>query len=185
MKSLRNFLKESLPVVFGVLFALLLNNWKEDLDSRRYVKEYYTHIYEECLENVDDLKSSINDHEQLFLVLEDSKGIDTTFNNILVDVGGLHLVLLKNTSWKYFQSSHIGTVDFEVTSALSEMERMEFYYDKIAERVIDISFQYGRSVKSEDKEEILRYINELIEKEMTLIGIFEAYIEWFESNQKA
>lgn len=184
MNSLRNFIKEALPVVFGVLLALFLNNWKEDIDSKRYIEEYYAHISEECTSNIEKLESSVQEHFNLLSLLSEHEESDTTFTEILDDLGGLHLILLKNTSWKYFQSNHIGTVDFEVTSSLSEMERMEFYYDKTANRLIDLFLKVGRSNKVEDKEDLIVYLEELIDKEQTLIEIFKAYNAWFEAHEK-
>ncbi len=184
MKSLRNFLKEALPVVFGVLLALFLNNWKEDLDSKRYVEEYYAHISEECTSNIEKLESAIDEHNKLFSVLNEHIESDTTFNEILEELGGFHLVLLQNTSWKYFQSSNFGKVDFEVTSALSAMERMEFYYDETANRLIDLLLEVGRSNKAQDKKDLILHLYELIEKEQTLTVIFKEYKEWFEAHTK-
>ena len=184
MKSLRNFLKEALPVVFGVLLALFLNNWKEDMDSRRYVEEYYAHISEECTSNIEKLESEIEGHNKLLTVLSEHIESDTSFDEILEEAGGFHLVLLQNTSWKYFQSSNFGKVDFEVTSALSAMERMEFYYDETANRLIDLLLEVGQSNKAEDKKDLILYFTELIEKEQTLVAIFKEYNEWFEAHAK-
>ncbi len=65
MKSLKKFLKESLPVVFGVLLALFLSNWKEDQDSDRYIKEYYLHINEESESNLGTLRDIVKSHRDL------------------------------------------------------------------------------------------------------------------------
>lgn len=65
MKSLKKFLKEVLPVVFGALLALFLSNWKEDLDSDRYIEEYYLHINEESESNLGTLSDIVKSHRDL------------------------------------------------------------------------------------------------------------------------
>ena len=184
MKSLKKFLKETLPVVFGVLLALLLSNWKEDIDSDRYIEEYYLHINEESESNLVTLRDIVKSHRELLDTLNNYKETDVNLDEILSKVGGIQFALLQNSSWKYFQSSSIGKLDFEVISALSFMERMEYFCDHTAERFIETIHKFEKSNRLDDKEVIIRHLEELIDKEESSIQIFESYKLWFEEHEK-
>lgn len=184
MKSLKIFFKEALPVVFGVLLALFLSNWKEDIDSDRYIEEYYLHINEESESNLVTLRDIVKSHRSLLDTLNNNKETDVNLGEILSKVGGIQFALLQNSSWKYFQSSSIGKLDFEVISALSFMERMEYFCDHTAERFIETIHKFEKSNRLDDKEVIIRHFEELIDKEESSIQIFESYKLWFEEHEK-
>jgi hypothetical protein len=184
MKSLKKFLKETLPVVFGVLLALFLSNWKEDIDSDRYIEEYYLHINEESESNLVTLRDIVKSHRELLDTLNNYKETDVNLDEILSKVGGIQFALLQNSSWKYFQSNNIGKIDFEVISALSFMERMEYFCDYTAERFIETIHKFEKSNRLDDKEVIIRHLEELIDKEESSIQIFESYKLWFEEHEK-
>jgi len=184
MKSLKIFFKEALPVVFGVLLALFLSNWKEDIDSDRYIEEYYLHINEESESNLVTLRDIVKSHRSLLDTLNNNKETDVNLGEILSKVGGIQFALLQNSSWKYFQSSSIGKLDFEVISALSFMERMEYFCDHTAERFIETIHKFEKSNRLDDKEVIIRHLEELIDKEESSIQIFESYKLWFEEHEK-
>ena len=91
--------------------------------------------------------------------------------------------VLQNTSWKLLQSSQLGQLDFEVMSLLAGAERVEYYLGLDMENLMEALIEYDYSTEALGKQRIKDQVEQLIDKEETLLSIFEMYEEWHENYQ--
>lgn len=183
MQFLKKIIKETIPVVLGVLLALLLNNWKESYDSDRYTEEFYGHILEEVKHNSRQIEKVIGSHKSLCDSLDYYKDKDVSGADVVLVGGGLQMPVLQNTSWKLLQSSQLGQLDFEVMSLLAGAERVEYYLGLDMENLMEALIEYDYSTEALGKQRIKDQVEQLIDKEETLLSIFEMYEEWHENYQ--
>ena len=54
-----------IPVVLGILIALLINNWKEKLDDKRFVNRIFDSIEKEMKSNEIDFNNALPTHYTL------------------------------------------------------------------------------------------------------------------------
>jgi len=64
-------MKEIVPVIIGVLIALVINNWNEERKDKQYVTQIFSSIHEELEESNSDIEGTIPRQR----VLLDSIGI--------------------------------------------------------------------------------------------------------------
>jgi hypothetical protein len=74
-QTIRKFLLDMLPVVFGVLLALMINNLNDAIKEKKTIRELKTHVYSEISENILICESFIEEQEkrnEFFKIYQDS-----------------------------------------------------------------------------------------------------------------
>jgi len=62
MKTITKLFLETIPVIFGVLIALLIGDWKANYDDLEYMDKMIAVMKEEAYTNLEDLNSVIPTH---------------------------------------------------------------------------------------------------------------------------
>ncbi|MEO8233623.1 MAG: hypothetical protein ABI638_15185 [Ignavibacteriota bacterium] len=119
-KNIKNLIVELFIVFLGVFLAFQLNNYKEDLDSRKLKNNYYILILDEFQSNLEEISHA---KEQIIIYLnnlksniakkenpkiESLKSIDIE-NNMLVLKSGFENGYLENIKPKYISSMSSGS----------------------------------------------------------------------------
>lgn len=119
-KNIKNLIVELFIVFLGVFIAFQLNNYKEEIDSRKLKKNYYLLILDEFQSNLEEISHA---KEQIIIYLnnlksnivkkenpkiESLKSIDIE-NNMLVLKSGFENGYLENINPKYISSMSRGS----------------------------------------------------------------------------
>ena len=56
---MKQIIKDIIPVIIGILIALLINNWNEDRKEKKYLNQIFASINKELEESSIDLKENI------------------------------------------------------------------------------------------------------------------------------
>ncbi len=142
MKNIRWFFKETIPVIIGILIALLINNWNEDRKDKKYLNQIFSSIQNELKESSLDLKRVIPKQlasvDTINIYMNDEK---VTLYEIMMKSNGIQKPIIKTNSWNAISNSKIELIDYEKLSALSDIEeRKENLNDRI-ERQMEYGFQ--------------------------------------------
>ncbi|WP_298895861.1 DUF6090 family protein [uncultured Psychroserpens sp.] len=145
-KYLKYAIGEILLVVIGILIALGINNWNENLKAQKNEKVLLQKLQEENRLNLDDLNSDYEYRENLdktlenfniFLASDSIENQQSKLKNYLADI-------FRSTSYTFTQTNLINYINLhddnfsELNKELSELKIMEYDLQTISEKGIDI-----------------------------------------------
>jgi len=108
-----------IPVILGILIALFINDWKEQVDDKRFMIRVLDSIGKEMESNKNEFREIL----PLQYALIDSINIHldnkkTSLAEIVIKANGLKVPIVKNTSWKSILNSKLELIDFEAFQKL-------------------------------------------------------------------
>ncbi|WP_298760776.1 DUF6090 family protein [uncultured Psychroserpens sp.] len=145
-KYLKYAIGEILLVVIGILIALGINNWNENLKAQKNEKVLLQKLQEENRLNLDDLNSDYEYRKNLdqtlenfniFLASDSIENHQSKLKNYLADI-------FRSTSYTFTQTNLINYINLhddnfsELNKELSELKIMEYDLQTISEKGIDI-----------------------------------------------
>lgn len=165
------------PVILGILIALFINNWKENRANERYVERALTTISMEINENLSSITDVLPRHyalmEEVMTHLEnDTLGI----LEIVGRAGGVQSPTIKSAAWKFFLNSKSELIDYEVASALVEMDEAKRVMDVKLEQFLSYSYEKMNATSSVDKQQFLIYFSNIVDSEETLQELYQTYL---------
>jgi hypothetical protein len=173
MKNLINkILLDMIPVILGILIALLIGNCKENADDKRFVKKIFISVSQELKENKSDLEKALNEHNSTIDTINKylhSSGI--TIGHIISKTNGLRMINIRNTSWKTFLNSNMELIDYKSISLLTGIdeskENMRIQEGKLVE------FVYENLISDDviKKNLLMLMINDLVSLEQGLLDM--------------
>lgn len=129
-KSLIKYLIEALLIVFSVLLALLLNEYRENLKQKKVIRKNLQSIEEEMRSNLSVINDWIPYHQQVLNNIERAIESDSIQNLLITDRGfdifqiapkGIFQNTMSQTAWNVGQGSGIiGNLDYETVYLLSK-----------------------------------------------------------------
>lgn len=102
-----NLLIQLLSVIFGILIALYIDDYKNDLNNKSYLEEVYKIIKKETNENIKDIENSMLKTTAFLKSLQNNFKSDTIILDIFSNNKGLSFPNLKNSSIYYIQKLEI------------------------------------------------------------------------------
>lgn len=157
------------PVFLGVLFALFINSWKTDYDNKRYVKKILFSITMEMTENMESLERVMPLHEALLdSTVAHLDNSEASIRDIISGAGGLKGILIKNVSWHSFLNSKIELVEYEMISALADIDKSRELLDLKMNKLMDFVYEHSESTDRSKKEMLIAFIDNLIDSEESL-----------------
>jgi len=177
-KAIRKLIGDMVPVVLGILIALLLNNWKQSIDDKKFVTKVLDSVTKELTENKSSLEEYIEKHQ----ILLDSTSYyfddeSVSIKEIIGKAGGLGSSNIKNTSWQSFLNQKIELVDYEVISLLSEIEEDKQNLRIQIEQLISFVLQNLSSKETKHKEIFAAYIDSFLFTENDLLDTHNKFLE--------
>lgn len=175
------FLQEITIVVIGVLIAVSIGNYKENLDNKRYINKTLSAIENEIELSKSDLDTILDKHIEMYSALEDQiDHTDKSIGELIGSLGGFQVASIKNVSLRFFVANKAELLDFELISKLLEIER---HADLLSDKIdILADFAY-ESVNDRGEEAKLRFtylLVNVIDTEQTLL---EAYTIFLDENE--
>ena len=172
------FLREILIVVIGVLIAVSIGNYKENLDNEAYLKTTLRAIENEVLLSQTEIDTVLDRHLKLFEKLEEEIGEnDQTLGQFVSSSGGFQAASIKNVSLRFFISNKAELLDFELISELLDIEsKTELLSDKIA-RIADFAYE---NVNEKDEKTMMKFgylLADVIDLEQNLSKSYTSFLK--------
>lgn len=152
MKHVKHLLFEIVPVVFGILLALLINNWNEERKDRAYLQKMLAASREELAETRGHLEEVVEGQATLLDTLdryrEDAR---VSIYDIIAKAGGITMPTVRHNAWAAIANGQIELLDYETINALSTIaegkENLRFKSERMAEYVYDNMTEKGADEK--------------------------------------
>jgi len=171
MTSIKQLIREIIPVIIGILIALFINNWNEDRKDQQYLTKISKSIEKELAESIADIEEVIPKQ------LASMDTIDNYLNNeavslfdVVVRANGIHAPDIKTNTWNAVANSKIELITYEKLSQLANIEEGKENLKMRSEKLIDFIFQYYNQTDSGKKSVLKFMILDVIgaEKELKL-----------------
>lgn len=102
-----NLLIQLFSVIFGILIALYIDDYKNELNNNSYLEEVYKIIQKETNENIKDIEECMLKTKIFLTNLQNNFKSDTIILDVFKNSDGLKLTNLKNSSIYYIQKLDI------------------------------------------------------------------------------
>ncbi len=177
MKHLGQLVKDVIPVIIGILIALLINNWNEERKEKKYLNQIFTSINKELELTVADIKESIPKEQVLIDTISKYLNDETvTIFDLISRGGGIHGANIKNSSWKAIASSKIELIEFQKLSELSEIDESKINLEMKREKLLDFTIANLKNTDQEQKEVFMLLSAEIISTEKYLQSEIEEFL---------
>jgi len=170
-------LKEMIPVILGILIALLINNWNEQRKDMQYINKLMYSIEKELEENKAELLSTINEHRQLIDTLNYYQGKEVTIGEIINRVEGIRGVSVKNNAWKALMHTRIELLDHEKISILTDIDEEKQDMKLRLEKLLDFIYEKLDSTKLIDQQLFKIIIVDLLHVELEMLESHEKFLK--------
>lgn len=176
-----NLLIESFSVIFAVLLALFVNEWREDISDKRAAADALDKIVIEIKENKSNLENSIDVHKK---TISDLKQLVKIAGGNVPDsiFQGYNFELMKKISWEAaVLTDVIHNLDFKLVSKLSGIYAEQDFYSSLINKMMDrIVFESKYSNNDELVSTLKnhqKYFSVLLEIEQQLIAKYTSFLE--------
>ena len=116
-------IKEIIPVIIGVLIALIINNWNEGRKDKKYINKFYASLKKELKQTNEEIKNKIPHQYTLIDTLSFyEKNNTVSLYESLIRADGVKRPRIRVNYWKALSSSKIELLDYEQLSILSNIE---------------------------------------------------------------
>ena len=182
MKTFKKFVADMLPVMAGILIALMLNNVQEERRNAQFVEKSLSAMKNEHAENVAEIESALLFHktfrDSLASQIEDPQ---KNVLSILSRSGGFRAATVSSTSWDKLLGSKLDLVDYELISILTKIDENKDKLDEIMGRISEFG-ERGMLVSTDQTTKMLFMLTltDLIsweEKSLEHYERFDAYME--------
>ena len=178
MKQVGQLLREIIPVIVGILAALVINNWNEDRKDKKYLDQIYASIEEELKASNEDIETNIPRQQKLIDSLDAYLEDETvSIFDIIVKVGGIGVPTIKNNSRRAIANSKIQLIEFEKLSLLSDIDDFREGLEFKQEKILDLVYANLKRTNQEQKEVLKILIADMIYTERELQQRIEELVE--------
>lgn len=175
------FIKEITIVVLGVLIAVSIGNYKENLDNKKYLKKTLSAIENEIRFSQSEVDSVLERHLKLYEKLENEfKENEQTIGEFILSSGGFQAASIKNISLRFFISNKAELLEFELISQLLDIELKTSILSYKIERFADFAYD---NVSERDEKVMIKFsylLADIIDGEQTLL---ESYSNFLNENK--
>ena len=178
MKQIYQIIKEVIPVIIGILIALLINNWNEERKEKKYLNQIFISINKELEESRIDLIENIPKQQVLIDSLNRYLNDETvSVFDIIKKAGGIHGSTIKNSSWKAISNSRIELVEFQKLSDLSEIDESKMFLEIKREKLLHFMIDNLKNTSPDKKEVLMLLIAEIVSSEKFLQSEIEEFLK--------
>lgn len=157
-RNLKDFIKEIIPIVVGILIALWINNWNENRKDKNYIDKISISINKELLEtNEDIIKTKILQKSMLDTIDYYLKDSEISILNIVTKSNGLYVPGIKINTLKTLSNSKIELMEYEKISGLANVEQQKNILEAKTERCSDFLYANPKE-KTEEKKEFMKLL---------------------------
>lgn len=182
MKTTKNhilkFIREIAIVVIGVLIAVSINSFKENIDNKRYVEKTLATIEKEIEISKNEIDTTLAKHLTIIDSLEyyfDDNEI--LLRDLLRNLGGIQSPSVKVISLRFFVANKAELVDFELIAQLSEIEIHSDGLSSKMKRLIDFVYENMNNSSSDAKIKFAFFLANIIDSEQSLIQLYDNFLD--------
>jgi len=184
MNKVKSYLSELTIVTIGVLVALVINNYKEDNQARKYQIASIVTIKNEIELNYEELKKVIESHSSLQDSIKKYSKDPILLSDLIYKAGGLKSINLKNTGLDFYKKNDINSIDFEMMSMLLNMKSTSELINIKLEKLVDYLYPNLFDDSEESKMLVVLYLENVINSETTLMHSYENFIDKYINKTK-
>ncbi|MCF2873238.1 MULTISPECIES: hypothetical protein [unclassified Tenacibaculum] len=153
-KYIKGFVKEIIPVFFGVLIALWINNWNEERKDKKYIDNFYSSLKKELSDTNKEMIKKRPSQKKLVDTLDFySKNNTISLLQVISKAGGINGPLIKLNYWNALSNSKIELISYEKLAILTEIEEGKSLLKYKRNKLID--FIYSNMTKTTKEEKIV------------------------------
>ncbi len=157
-KRLITLIREMIPVIAGILIALLINNWNENRKNKHYLRQIFSSIEKELEESKADIKSVIPKQFAFIDSLDIyMKNTNVSVYEIILKSDGIYAPRIKTNSWNAISNSKIELIPYDKLSKFVDIEERKKNLQKRTEKQLDFMYQNFEST-AQRKKEIIRFM---------------------------
>ena len=176
MGKIKVYLKELTIVTIGVLIALIISNFKENYQARKYQIASIETIKNEIEANYSDLKGAIEDQTRLLDTINKYRMDNIPIGKLIEIANGLQVANLSNTGLEFYKKNQIISIDFEMTTILINMNTLSEIIDSKEEKLVDYLYPNIFNNSEESKMLFTIYLKILLGTEAELMHNYENFI---------
>lgn len=175
MGKITSYLKELTIVIIGVLIALIISNFKENDQARKYQIASIETIKNEVETNYSSLKRIIENHTRLLDSINKHSNDDIQIGELIQNVNGLQMATLSHTGLDFYRRNQINSIDFEMMSMLISEKSISELIGIKAEKLMDFLYPNLFDESEQSKMLFMIYLQNVIESEYQLMNIYENF----------
>jgi hypothetical protein len=182
MAIFKKLLLDIIPVVIGILLALILNGIVEDIHSKKYFRQSLKAIEEENAHNIKELDYALSRQKIFTDTLRVYYLSDTmSLFDITQAAQGIYSPDLKLTSWKFLlEDSKHTLIPVEMINQLTEIEKHYNIIDSRSEFVMQMIYQESYFDKQASKMPIHVLLMDVKESENDMLSVLKEFAEYVE-----
>lgn len=182
MATFKKILLDIIPVVVGILLALILNGIVEDIQSKKYFRQSLHAILEENEHNIKELEYALTRQKAYFDTLEKYYLSDTmSLYDITYVAKGFYTPDLKLTSWKFLlEDSKHTLIPIEMINKLTEIEKNYNTSQLHSEIVMDLIYNDKYFDKKASKLPMHVLLMDINESENIMLGVLRDFAQYVE-----
>ena len=179
-QRLGKFLYDMVPVTLGILLALFINNWNENRKDQAFLDRVQSSIQQELSDNAEDLEEMVVRHQRLIDTTQQYLENDTvSVFDIFAITSGFQIPSVKLTSWQALKSSRVELVDYQLISAMTDLEDIKINLNLKIEKLMDFAYSNLRQYDEISKERLLIHFVDLLDTEEDLLERNKQMLEYF------
>jgi hypothetical protein len=152
--NFKEFIKNIIPVLLGVLIALWIDNWNEDRKDRKYIDNFYLSLKKEFGDTDKEITEKIPFQKKLVDTLYFYSNNETLpLITVIEKAGGVNGPRIKLNYWRALSNSKIELIEYGKLSILTDIEEGNELLKYKKNKLLD--FIYSNLTETGKKEKIL------------------------------
>jgi len=128
---------EFISVSFAVLFALFVNQWREDHNNKNIAEKAVFNIKEELKENKEIMVLAIPDHKNMLSEIDQLIKISENQNTVNDTLKAIDITLISSSAWEIAKITNaVFYIDFENVNNLAKVYDLQSYYESIVKQYV-------------------------------------------------
>lgn len=175
IQNIKSYLKELITI--GVLIAMLISNFKEQHQAKKYYQTSVEAINNEVESNHDGLKTVVERHNSILDTINKYSTDTSTISEIIYKAGGLPNASLRHSGLELYKKNQINLIDFELMSALIDIQSSSETIDLKINKLMDFLYPNLFSNSKENKQLMALHLGNLLESDIELLNYYKDFIE--------
>ena len=164
------FFGDMIPVILGILIALLINDCRDKKADLRFIDQTTTRIHSELRENLKELQEISAEHHSARDTIRRYMEVDSvSIADLLNKMGGLRGVDIGNTAWKAFLGDKIDLVDPQSIILLTDIDSGKDNLKIFTNKLMNLIYEHMNSNNQHTKILLYTIIGDMLYTEETLI----------------
>lgn len=176
-KNLSYVIKEIVIIIVGVLIALAINNFNENVKNKAFIEQTLMATENEISQSEESIKNVLQLHEVVLDSLSETYSYDSeeSIGELLQRLGGIQSPTIKNIGLRFFVANKADLINYEIISMLSEIEIHSTTMDEKTKRLIDYVYENNTSTSEESKIKLAYFLANVIDSERTLLRFYAEF----------